>query len=218
MKSLLCCCAVLAAMSAQAATPLLFVTQVPIAGDDVARMTVTSTFAHHLPTTAAAARGGDLMWCNVPIGQSQCTTANGGLRNLTAEANFGSTGAGGFQDSNSIAVRDPAVNFNATRAIFSMVVGAPLVANGAENYTWQLYEITNLQAVVAGAVPIIAQVANQPAFNNIHPNYLSDGNLVFVSDRPRNGAVALYPIMDEYRGQPANSGLWRLNLASGTLT
>ncbi|HZP67388.1 MAG TPA: hypothetical protein VFB32_13890, partial [Rudaea sp.] len=50
------------------------------------------------------------------------------------------------------------------------------------------------------------------------PNYLSDGSIVFVSDRPRNGAAALYPILDEYRAQPANSGVWRLDPASGALT
>jgi len=218
MKQLLWVCGLLGSLSASAATPLLYVSQVPIPGDDQAKMTATSSFANHLPTTLAAPRGGDLMLCTVPAAQTQCTTGNGGLRNLTAAAGFGSTGAGGLQDANAIAVRDPAVNFGATRAIFSMVVGAPTVPNGAESYTWQLYEITNLQAVVGGSVPTIVKVPNQPAFNNIHPNYMSDGKLVFVSDRPRNGSLSLYPIMDEYRGQPANSGLWRLDPATATLT
>jgi hypothetical protein len=209
--------AVLGFSSAATASPMLFVTQLPIAGDDVARMTIASSFANHLPSTAAAARGGDLMLCRIPVGQTQCTTANGGLRNLTAEAGFGSTGSNGFQDQNAIAVRDPSVNFGATRAAFSMVIGAPVVANGAEDYTWQLYEITNLTAVIAGSAPQISKVANQPVYNNIHPNYLSDGKLVFVSDRPRNGSALLSPIKDEYRGQPANSGLWRLDPATGDL-
>ncbi len=217
MKCLLLVCAIFLAMSAIASPPILFVTQVPIAGDDVARMTVTSTFANHLPTTAAAARGGDLMLCKAPTGQTQCTVANGGLRNLTAEAGFGTTGSNGFQDANAIAVRDPAVNFNATRAVFSMVIGAPVQPNGVETYTWQLFEISNLQAVLGGAVASIAIVPNQPDYNNINPNYLSDGRIVFVSDRPRNGAALLSPIKDEYRGQPANSGLWSLDPASGQL-
>jgi len=99
-----------------------------------------------------------------------------------------------------------------------MVVGAPASVGGAENYTWQLYEITNLTQVVAGQPPTIQKVPNQPPFNNFEPNYLSDGSIVFVSDRPRNGATALYPIFDEYRAQPANSGLWKLEPATGKLT
>ena len=217
MKMPILFCAILGASCAEAAPPMLFVTQVPMAGDDVARMTITSSFANHLSSTAAAARGGDLMLCRIPTGQSQCSAANGGLRNLTAEANFGSTGSNGFQDANAIAVRDPAVNFTATRAIFSMVVGAPVVANGPENYIWQIYEISNLTAVLSGSAPVITKVPNQPGYNNIHPNYLSDGNLVFVSDSPRNGSALLFPVKDEYRGQPANSGLWRLNPATGDL-
>ncbi|HEX6833816.1 MAG TPA: hypothetical protein VF132_09825 [Rudaea sp.] len=185
--------------------PILFVTQVPMPGDDVARSTVTSTFANHLPTTAAAPRGGDLMRM----------APDGTRRNLTAEAGFGSTGGAGFQDANAIAVRDPAVHWSGTKAIFSMVVGAPAGPGGAENYTWQLYEVTGIGN---GEVASITKVPNQPAgFNNIYPNYLSDGSIVFVSDRPRNGAPHLYPINDEYRGQPATSGVWRLDPASGAL-
>ncbi|HSC13044.1 MAG TPA: hypothetical protein VLC97_18875, partial [Rhodanobacteraceae bacterium] len=198
-------CAGLAAINPPLPNPVLFVTQVPMPGDDVARMTVTSSFANHLPTTAAAPRGGDLMRL----------AADGTLRNLTAEAGYGSTGAAGFQDANAIAVRDPAVHWSGTKAIFSMVVGAPAQANGAENYTWQLYEVSGIGN---GETATITKVANQPAFNNIHPNYLSDGSIVFVSDRPRNGAAHLYPVNDEYRAQPANSGLWRLDPASGALS
>ncbi len=201
---------------AVAANPILFVTQVPVPGDDQARQTVTSSFANHLPTTAAAPRGGDLMLC-LPDANLQCSGAS--LRNLTRAAGFGTHATGGFQDQFAIAVRDPAVNWGATRAVFSMVVGAPAQQGGAENYTWQLYEVTNLAQVIGqNATPVIQPVASQPTgFNNVNPAYLSDGSLVFVSDRPRNGAAALYPIIDEYRGQPANSGLWRLDPQSGAL-
>lgn len=206
-RSLLAAALSIAPLAAHAAAgSILFVTQVPVADtDDVARGTVTSSFANHLPTTAAAPRGGDLMLRDA---------ATGTLRNLTQEANFGV--GPGFQGATSIAVRDPAVSFDGTRAVFSMVVGAPTVAGGPENYFWQLYEVTNL----SGAAPAqIVKVANQPAnFNNFGPNYLSDGTIVFVSDRPRNGAMHLYPINDEYRGQATNSGLWRLDPASGSLT
>jgi hypothetical protein len=187
-----------------AAGPILFVTQVPIPGDDSAQMTATSSFANHLPTTASAPRGGDLM----------LRATNGTLRNLTQEAGFGN--AAGFQGASSIALRDPAVHWSGTKAIFSMVVGSPTVANGPENYFWQLYEV-DLSHNPLTAADIVA-VANQPAFNNIHPNYLSDGSIVFVSDRPRNGSMLLYPIKDEYRGQPTNSGVWKLVPASGALT
>lgn len=190
--------------------PVLFVTQVPTGYDNV-NMNISSPFANHLPTTLAAPRGGDLM----------LLPTTGTLRYLTQEAGYGTTGGGSLMTGNqAIAVRDPAVFWDASKAIFSMVVGAPASVGGAENYSWQLYEITNLTAVLGGSTPIVQKVAHQPAlpFNNIHPNYLSDGSIVFVSDRPRNGAAALYPIFDEYRGQPANSGLWRLDPASGALT
>ena len=201
--------AVLAALAASASAtlpnPVMFVTQVPVPGDDVAARTVTSSFANHLGSTAAAPRGGDLM----------LLAPNGTLRNLTAEAGYGSTGAGGFQDANAIAVRDPTVHWSGTKAVFSMVVGAPATAGANATYLWQLYEVTNFGA---GQTATIAKVANQPPYNNIEPAYLSDGTLVFVSDRPRNGAPQLYPINDEYRGQEANSGLWRLDPSNGALT
>jgi len=189
--------------------PILFVTQVPT-GYDFVNQTVSAPFANHLPTTLAAPRGGDLV----------LLSSSGTLRYLTQEAGYGSPGGGGLLTGNAaIAVRDPAVSFDASKAIFSMVVGAPTSVGGAETYTWQLYEITNLAQVLGGSAPIIQKVANQPGtFNNIEPDYLSDGSVVFVSDRPRNGAAALYPVLDEYRGQPANSGLWRLDPASGALT
>jgi hypothetical protein len=189
--------------------PILFVTQVPTGHDDV-NMNISSPFANHLPTTLAAPRGGDLV----------LMSTTGILRFLTQEAGYGNFVSGTLMTGNqAIAVRDPAISFDASKAIFSMVVGAPASVGGAENYSWQLYEITNLQPVLGGQTPIVQKVANQPAlpFNNIQPNYLSDGSIVFVSDRPRNGAMALYPIYDEYRAQPANSGLWRLDVTSGAL-
>ena len=185
------------------AGPILFVTQVPIPGDDIAQSTATSVFATHLASTTAAPRGGDLM----------LRASNGSLRNLTVEAGFGNTG---FQGATSIAVRDPAVHFSGSKAIFSMAIGAPASAGAPENYTWQLYEVDLSHNPLTAANMV--KVANQPAYNNIYPNYLSDGTIVFVSDRPRNGAAILYPIKDEYRGQLANSGLWRLDPVNGALT
>ena len=136
--------------------PVLFVTQVPTGYDNV-NMNISSPFANHLSTTLAAPRGGDLM----------LLSTSGALRYLTQEAGYGSAGGGALLTGNqAIAVRDPAVFWDASKAVFSMVVGAPATVGGAENYSWQLYEITNLTAVLGGATPVVQKMANQPPYNN----------------------------------------------------
>ncbi len=92
--------------------PILFVTQVPLGADFAS---LVSAFANHKGDPSSAPRGGDL-WIRYE---------NGTLRNLTAAAGFGSTAPNGLQDANVIAVRDPAVDWSGTKAVFSMVVGAP---------------------------------------------------------------------------------------------
>ena len=52
------------------------------------------------------------------------------VKNLTAAAGLG---ASGFQGATSIAVRQPAVHWSGTKAIFSMVVGAPTGAGKRKN-------------------------------------------------------------------------------------
>src|SRR5579864_7008470 len=89
--------------------PILFVTQVPVPADF---NTIASVFGNHLPDPSVAARGGDL-YIRYP---------DGTLKNLTQAAGFGSTGA--QQDAQSIAVREPAVHWSGTKALFSMVIGA----------------------------------------------------------------------------------------------
>ncbi len=179
--------------------PILFVTQVPVPVDFA---TIGSTFANHLGTVESVYRGGDL-WIRYE---------NGTLRNLTAEAGFG---VNGFQGATAIAVRDPHVHWNGTKAVFSMVVGSPPEQSQQIAYRWQLYEITGLGAL---QTPSITLVPNQPAqFNNVMPAYLSDGTLVFASDRPRNGASHLYPQHDEYESEETVTGLWRLNPDNGVL-
>ncbi len=89
--------------------PILFVTQMPI-GEDFA--TIGSVFANHQAGLQDVGRGGDL-YIRYP---------NGTLRNLTAEAGYG---VNGFQGANAIAVRNPAVSWDGSKAVFSMVVGAP---------------------------------------------------------------------------------------------
>jgi len=93
----------------QLPNPILFVTQYPVS-DDFA--TIGAVFANHRGDIALSGRGGDL-YIRYP---------DGSLRNLTQEAGYGSSGA---QGANAIAVRDPAVSWDGSKAVFSMVVGAP---------------------------------------------------------------------------------------------
>ena len=180
--------------------PILFVTQVPIPADFT---TIGSTFGNHLPSVNSVGRGGDLY----------IRYTDGTLRNLTREAGFGSADA--FQGSESIAVRDPSVHWDATRAVFSMVVGAPSRQFEIVNPKWQLYEVTGLGP---DDTAVVTKIANQPEdFNNVSPVYLPDGRIAFTSDRPRNGAAHLYPQLDEYESAPTNTGLWSLDPASGEL-
>ena len=178
--------------------PILFVTQVPVPQDFA---TIGTVFANHMSDMQSAARGGDL-WIRYP---------NGTLRNLTAEAGYGSSG---MQGANAIAVRDPAVHFNGSKAVFSMVIGAPTSQYQQITTYWQLYEISGLGS---GQTVSISRVTNQPAdTNNVEPTYASDGSIIFVSDRSRNGDRHLYPQLDEYESTPTPSGLWKLNPATGT--
>ena len=120
-----------------------------------------------------------------------------------------------MQGANAIAVRDPAVHFNGQKAVFSMVIGAPLSQYQQITTYWQLYEISGLGS---GQTVNISRVANQPAdTNNVEPTYASDGSVIFVSDRTRNGQRHLYPQLDEYESTPTPSGLWKLNPANGNL-
>ncbi len=179
--------------------PILFVTQVPVINDF---LTIGSTFGNHDGSTHAAARGGDL-WIRYQ---------DGTLRNLTAEAGYGDPA--GFQGASSIAVREPCVHWSGTKAVFSMVVGAP-TAPGSGTFRWQLYEITGLGQ---GETAVITTVAKQPTGrNNVSPCYASDDRILFLSDRPRNGAAHLAPQLDEYEEAPTNTGIWKLDPVSGQL-
>ncbi len=181
------------------ANPILFVTQVPMVADF---LTVASTFGNHDGSPAAVARGGDL-WIRYP---------DGALRNLTSEAGYGDPE--GFQGADAIAVRDPCVHWNGAKAVFSMVVGAP-TSPGDGAYRWQLYEVTGLGPLDTA---VITRVPGQPPTrNNIGPCYASDGRILFVSDRPRNGAAHLFPQLDEYEEAPTNTGIWSLDPTTGEL-
>lgn len=184
--------------------PLLFVTQVPTTYDVLTTVTI---FGNHLGTVHSAGRGGDL-WLRL---------ADGTLKNLTQLAGYG-MGAG-LQGSTSIAVRDPSVSWDGTKALFSMVVGAPTQATATPpDYHWQMYEVTNLGQVIANnATPVIQQVPNQPNYNNVSPIYGTNGRIIFISDAPRQGQAHLYPLLDEYNMRPTNTGLWSLDPSSGNI-
>ena len=179
--------------------PILFVTQPPLPGDFT---TVNSVFGNHKAGLQESTRGGDL-WIRYP---------DGALKNLTATAGYGTDG---FQGANAIAVRDPAVYWDGTKAIFSMVVGAPTEQYQVATYYWQLYEIKGLGQ---NEMPVITKVPNQPAnYNNVSPIYGADDRIIFTTDRPRSGEAHLYPQLDEYELAPTVSGLWSLDPATGDL-
>lgn len=179
--------------------PIAFVTQVPAkaSSDFGARL---STFANHRADVGTVPRGGDLM----------IRYPDGTLRNLTKEAGYTYDGALG---SSAVAVREPSVNWDGTKLLFSMVVGSPS-QNSAAEYHWQIYEATGLGKTDKVT---ITKVLGQPVeYNNISPFYGSDDSVMFTSDRPHNGNSTLYPQLDEYESTPTVTGIWKLT-SSGSL-
>ncbi len=181
------------------ANPILFVTQVPIPADFV---TITSAFGNQDGSLFSAGRGGDL-YIRYP---------DGTLKNLTAAAGFGNSGR---QAAKGIAVREPCVHWSGTKAVFSMVIGAPTAQYQVNDYHWQLYEITGFGE---GQTPVITKVPKQPAsYNNVSPIYGTDDRIIFATDLPHNAQTHLYPQLDEYEEAPTTSGLWSLDPVSGNL-
>lgn len=161
------------------ANPTLFVTQTPISEDFT---TILSVFGHHKGDVASAPRGGDLY----------ILYDDGTLRNLTAEAGFGTVP---LQE---IAVRDPAVHWSGAKALFSMVIGGTTQNDYTTIPYFQIYEVTGLAKGESVAIRKLAQPDN---FNNVSPIYSSIGapgaeRILFTSDRPRNGDRLLYPQRD----------------------
>ncbi len=180
--------------------PILFVTQFPIAADFA---TIGSTFANHRPRVDLTGRGGDL-YIRYPDGE---------LCNVTRDNGYGEAGV--FQGADSIAVRDPHVHWDGSRALFSMAIGAPPQQFEWTVEYWQIYEVTGLASCTTTA---ITKVPDQPeGFNNLTPVYSPDGRIVFSSDRPRDGRRHLYPQHDEYESTATNTGLWSLDPATGDL-
>src|SRR4051812_86392 len=187
------------------ANPILFVTQVPQpneANNNVITnvfLGVGAGFGNHLGTTLSAPRGGDL-WLR---------KTDGTLTNLTRGLGFGQAGA---QHGGGIAVREPSVHWDGTRALFSMVVGAPADPSDKTIFFWQLYELTGLPNGPYGITKVPGQPAN---YNNVSPCYTPDGKIIFSTDRPRDGSPHLYPQLDEYNEYPTVTGLWTLDPAAG---
>jgi hypothetical protein len=181
------------------ANPILFVTQVPVTSDFT---TITSTFGNHRASIDAVPRGGDL-WIRY---------ADGSLKNLTRAAGYG---VEGMQNAQGIAVREPSVHWTGTKALFSMVVGAPPRQYEWGEHYWQMYEVTGLGK---NDTPSIRKIPNQPAsYNNVSPFYGTDERILFTSDRPRSGERHLYPQLDEYEEAPTVTGIWSLDPVSGDL-
>jgi hypothetical protein len=155
--------------------PILFSLVVPpLIGNSFGHQ--LETFTNHLTgMQVQAPRGGDLCMMDTA----------GNLRYLTKEAGYG-VASGQVQAENAIAVRQPSVHWTGSKALFSMVVGGPSSAydQSYRGNQWQIYEISNLSAVISGATPVITKVANQPAYNNISPIYGSDDQIIYTSDEP----------------------------------
>ena len=204
MGTLLLCAALSAPSLAQAGNlrnPILYVTQVP---PTEKHGTVVSIGGSHMASVKAAPRGGDLM-IHYPSGTT---------KNLTRSAGYGEPDR--VQARRSIAVRNPHVHWTGSRALFSMVVGAPVDANDRSQFYWQIYEISGLGE---NDTPVIERVAGQPEnFNNIQPAYSSDDRIIFVSDRTRTGDRTLYPAIDEQGKSEAVTGLWSLDRTSRKVT
>ncbi len=175
--------------------PILFVTVVPNSEDSA---TQCSVIASHLAGFSNAVRGGDL-WIRY---------ADGSLKNLTEAAGYGTSG---MQSDQAIAVRQPCVDWTGTKALFSMVVGTPTSILDTTTYHWQIYEITGLGK---DDKPVIQRISGQPYANNIAPIYGTKSNIIFVSDRPRQGSSEDYPYLDESLGMPTTSGLWSMDRSS----
>jgi MYXO-CTERM domain-containing protein len=201
-----------AALGANPANPILFVTQVPMPEEVNSRTVLqsyescVSPFGNHLGDTAHAGRGGSL----------HVRFTNGQVVDLLAVADWSGI-AGGKPAAGTIATRNPSVSWAADKAIFSMVIGAPSGPTDTTVFVWQLYEITlPTQAQLnANVKPVLSKVANQPPYNNVFPAYGLGGHVVFASDRPYNGQAHLQQ-REEYLGLPTVSGLWSLDPASAS--
>ncbi|MFV1885144.1 MAG: T9SS type A sorting domain-containing protein [Balneola sp.] len=186
--------------------PLLFALVPPPVLSNGSYAHQLETFGNHITNMRAAPRGGDLALMDI----------HGNVRLLTKEAGFG-LASGEIQTEEGIAVRQPMIHWDGTRALFSMIIGGPIKAydQSYQNNKWQIYEITNLDRVLEGDTAIIVKIPFQPNYNNISPIYGSDDQIIYTSDAPLFGMEHTYPPLDEYESTPINSGIWKLNPGTG---
>jgi len=197
------------ALAGNPANPILFVTQVPIPEEVNSRditqafMSSVSPFSNHLADPVHAGRGGSLF----------VRFSDGQVKDLLALADWTAI-AGGQPAADAMAVRNPAVYWTATKAVFSMTTGKPTGPADPTQYLFQLYEITLPTQIQlnANVKPVLTKVANQPAYNNVFPTYASGGRIIFASDRPYNGQLHLTQ-REEYLSLPTVTGLWSLDPA-----
>ncbi|MDX2170964.1 MAG: hypothetical protein SF182_28100 [Deltaproteobacteria bacterium] len=181
-----------AAVTNSVAPVILFVTQPPFGGDFAS---TNAVFGNHDPYVGSTPRGGDLY----------IRYADGTLRNLTAAAGYGLTAA------QAIAVREPCVHWDGSKALFSMVVGGT-TQNDYRPVYWQIYEVSGFGAGETVRITKLPQPADS---NNVSPIYGTDDRILFTSDRPRNGDRLTYPQLDEYESTPTVTGIWSMR-ADGT--
>ena len=195
------------------ANPILFVTQMPMPEEVDFHTVLQSTascvspFGSHLGDTGHAGRGGSLY----------VRFSNGQVVNLLSVADWSAI-PGGQPATGTVAVRNPCVYWDASKALFSMVIGVPSGPADATPFLWQMYEITlPTQAQLNASVkPVLTKLANQPAYNNVTPCYAPNGRIIFGSDRPYNGQPQLTQ-REEYLGQPTVSGLWSLDPVANSI-
>ncbi|HMV69616.1 MAG TPA: hypothetical protein PKA64_22430, partial [Myxococcota bacterium] len=181
---------------------ILFTTSIAIPEDFGTRV---ATFGNHRGSPHYAGRGGDL-YVRYP---------DGSLRDLTAEAGLGLPLPNGDEDpERSIAAREPSVHWSGERALVSLAVGGDGPGWTSTPRTWQVYEVTGL---CPGQPVSLRRVPLPEDYNHVAPFYLSDGRVGFVSDMPPTGPADrhLYPLRDEYEGNPIPSGVWVADPTSG---
>jgi hypothetical protein len=192
LRAVLCALA-FSPLSHAPAAPVLFITATPSSanyGQNKDFSHFVSLVSNHRADARRAPRGGDLY----------IRYDDGTLRNLTAEAGYGTT------PGQEICVREANVHWSGQKAVFSMVVGG--TGTNPPVVFFQLYEATG---ILQGQTVSITKVPGQPTNkNNLQPVYTTDGSIIFVTDLPATKKVSHYPPRDEYESSFVNSGLWKL--------
>lgn len=183
--------------------PIVFVTNVPV----VSMKSHLNAFANHGTSILDSIPGGDL-YIRYP---------NGNLKNLTAAAGLGLKSGEIQEGSEPIAVRQPTVHWSGNKVIFSMLKGGPKERfDRAADRRWQIYEISGLNE--KDTVEIKKVPYQSSKYNNISPIYGAHDEIIFASDAPLYDMKHTYPQLDEYESTPSNTGIWKIDTETKTLT